>query len=71
MALPEYWRANGQSIVSRLVPYWLTVLAAAWSATFLYIWLVDDAWAFYDANFSSKVSRDMAAPLGTVIIAIL
>jgi hypothetical protein len=60
MALADYWRANGKSIVSRLVPYWLIALAAAWSIAFLYIWLVDDAYAFYDAIFVGKVSEEMA-----------
>jgi hypothetical protein len=56
MALVEYWKANGKSIVSRLIPYWLIALAAAWSITFLYIWVSDDAYAFYDVTFASKVS---------------
>ena len=58
MAFKDYWRGNGKAIISRLVPYWLTVVAALWSIAFLYIWLVDEAYDYYETAFAAKVSVD-------------
>lgn len=57
MDLRRYFRDHGQLIVSRLVPYWLIVLAACWTLTFLYLWCSDDAYTYYDVTFASKVSQ--------------
>lgn len=52
-----YFSHNGKAIFSRLVPYWLTVIAANWVAAFLYIWMSTDAWTYYNDNFVMKVSH--------------
>ena len=37
-------------LLSRLLPYWLTVFATSWTLAFLYIWTSNDAYARYDAK---------------------
>jgi uncharacterized membrane protein (DUF485 family) len=53
MSLPlkERWSV----LLSRLLPYWLTVFAASWTLAFLYIWTSTDAYERYDAKVK-KVS---------------
>ncbi|GKY90648.1 hypothetical protein MPSEU_000038200 [Mayamaea pseudoterrestris] len=75
MVLGTYLRENGKMIVSRMIPYWLTCVSAAWIVTFLYIWLVDAAYAWYDTVFGSKIFKnfgdEMIVGYGSIMVGLI
>ena len=42
--------------LSRLMPYWATVITSLWILAFLYSWTFDKSYEFYDLHMVQPVS---------------